>query len=783
MKKPIPNDVQIEGKSVNVALKPTLSHAKFYSLLNHKMPFIVDSLKILKVLGTVKAVETAKTIVEYFEKAEDSFDVHSGDTSTTVNSMNLKSRVRKIIASRRKTFSNLLATIANDDNVCKLNSAQKADYLRQVDVSQNSRGLARRAAKEGFDFDNIARNEVLTMANHFHEIDDIDDTNHEVSFYSQETTFGGIKALMEVSQDEHFQCFTVHDILELLNLVGVACYGAIGDYPDPSTWKVKEIYLGCNVSLSDILVAFQQSGGDSLHAPAINKEITNVIPIFDDKRIGHFLKKYAPSLLEYTFSIGMRRVIADVPMTIGYTMCAGVWKMIYELNKNRSTLHWEVFKKSVSTFDNFVGKYFDHIRPLLREQTCPKKMFYLANNGIANMMSPLIRLYEENDEAMLRFVPAVLRSIYSFEVWHGVRRTYKKSDNADVVADNMLIKILGIDMSKKVLVKPPFVEEPKQIKFLDEPRINERFLDELFKPQFFVNYLTLIPKYLMAIKGGDPDNFKSIPTMSKITILEALEVGYDYKDFVLFNVFQALRYRTRTSREDTDKEQMKIVDLKDHDEAMKDIRDYIRKQFENDYLHQLSSKNKVEKETMGHHIAVKILGAETYDEMVSLWRDGVVRNGVTYKISTPSSPGLKTLVEDLFLSKKNVPQRLNIVKVLLLGVDDNDEEIWNHGGVCFLFNLREMKSNFLKFGTNEEWNAIMAVYKAKGKHVYREGVGNRHGHSNNKPSFWAMGHTTLVEFRNSVSSIEFKEYCKNHLKCCGVRNLENEFLLTLNDDT
>ncbi|XP_037027479.1 uncharacterized protein LOC119068126 [Bradysia coprophila] len=780
MKNTIPNDVRIEGEAVNVILEPTLTHAKFYSLLTHKMPFIVDNMKILRVLGTDKATETAKVILEYFNKAEDSFAIEKEEP--TDNAMNLKARVRKMIASRRKTFSNLLASIANDDNISKLNSAQKADYLRQVDMSQNSRGLARRAVKEGLNFDEIARNEVLAMAQHFHKIADIDDTNHEISFFSQDTTLGGIKTLVELSQDDHFQTFSVHEIIEILNLVGVACSGPIGDYPDPSTWKVKEIFLGCNVSLSDILVAYNQSNGESLRVPAIDKEITNVIPVFDDARIGHFLKKYAPSLLEYTFSIGMRRIIADVPMTIGYTMCAGIWKMFYELNKSRTSLHLEIFKKFITTFDNFVGRYFDHINPLLRDQKCENRMFYLANNGIPNMMSPLIRIYKENDAEKLKLVPAILRSLYSFEVWHAIRRLYKKSEDADLTCHNILYKLLGIDMSKKVKVMPPFVDEPRDIKFYDEAnQINYEYLDELAKPIFFVNYLTLIPKYLKMIIT-DSDSVKDIATLSRRTILEALDVEYEYKEFVLFNVFQALRFSTRALREDTDSEEMKIADPKDHDECMEEIKSYIRKQYEQDYVQQLQEKSKIENERMGDHIASKILGAETYDEVISIWRNGLIRNNVTYKISTPSSAGFKTLLHDLF-RKKVVPQRINIVKCLLLGVDDKDEAVWNHGGVCFSINLIDMKANFVKFGSWEEWNAIMVEYKKKGKHIYREHKNNQHGHGNDKPSFWAMGYSTMVEFRDTVSLSEFKKYCKNHRQCCGVRNLEDDFLKSLDDDT
>lgn len=57
MKNQIPKDVRIEGKPVEVSIKPTLSHAKFYALLHHKIALIVDNMKILRILGTEKATQ------------------------------------------------------------------------------------------------------------------------------------------------------------------------------------------------------------------------------------------------------------------------------------------------------------------------------------------------------------------------------------------------------------------------------------------------------------------------------------------------------------------------------------------------------------------------------------------------------------------------------------------------------------------------------------------------------------------------------------------------------
>ena len=56
--------------------------------------------------------------------------------------------------------------IQNNDKVSQLNSKQLADFLRNLDINKEGKGLARRGMKEGIDFDEVARKEVLNMLNH-----------------------------------------------------------------------------------------------------------------------------------------------------------------------------------------------------------------------------------------------------------------------------------------------------------------------------------------------------------------------------------------------------------------------------------------------------------------------------------------------------------------------------------------------------------------------------------------------------------------------------------------
>lgn len=165
--------------------------------------------------------------------------------------------------------------------------------------------------------------------------------------------------------------------------------------------------------------------------------------------------------------------------------------------------------------------------------------------------------------------------------------------------------------------------------------------------------------------------------------------------------------------------------------------------------------------------------------MISVWRDGITRKNVLYKIESPSSPGFKTLREGLSQSTTN-KLWISIFKVLLLGIDNNDQDVWNHGGVCF-FNGTEMatfKKAFLNYDSIDQWNSLMMNFKATGRHKYRESF-NRHGHGNSKPSYKAMGYRTILEYQKAAPDEEFREYCKIHLQCCGVRHLDKMFLKSL----
>lgn len=98
---------------VTIVMQEPLTLLKFQELINLRLDYIIDHMKILKVVGSQEANDMVRKMLEYFEIRE-SFLAAESDLN--------KAYYMKI--------SKLLAKIANDDNVKKLDSARKAEYLR-----------------------------------------------------------------------------------------------------------------------------------------------------------------------------------------------------------------------------------------------------------------------------------------------------------------------------------------------------------------------------------------------------------------------------------------------------------------------------------------------------------------------------------------------------------------------------------------------------------------------------------------------------------------------------
>ena len=106
-------------------------------------------------------------------------------------------------------------------------------------------------------------------------------------------------------------------------------------------------------------------------------------------------------------------------MTSGYTICAGIWKMIEMVAKDPSDLNLNTLKEMCSSLEMVSGNYFKNAQELLcRSPKKDGKYFYLGNNGYKNFILPIYKLCKAPEyEAIKENIPAILRSLFSYEIW------------------------------------------------------------------------------------------------------------------------------------------------------------------------------------------------------------------------------------------------------------------------------------------------------------------------------------------------------------------------------
>ena len=789
----VPNVITIVNKTSNGNLNETIEIVEgkslnfncFNTILKDKVDYFMQRLKILKVVNSADAKAEVDSIVSYFQQLEKLFSLNDNPVDV-MNNHGLQTRLaffRDLAQKKSRSVSIQMSAIANDDKVNQLNSAQQANYLRSANVSSNAKNLAKRAIVSGLNFNEIAHKEVKEMKKHLHELDNIDDSGHYVSFYSLETTLQGIKTVCALDDaDNTLENSSALEILQLLNIVGIPCKGPVGDFPDPKTYHFDELMLGTFVSLSDVLMV--KDSGHILRDPVAEnedgtkKEIINVVPFYDDDRIQQFLMKYAPTLLEYTASLGMRNMILDVPHSYKYTIVGGVWNMAMRLDKEKTSVNADIFVKLVHTYKTAVDGLFDKVVPLIKEQSDEDKKnalsFFIQNNGITNMISPLITIIEghtlnKTHGERAGFIPDILRALFSFEFYQSTRKLYKSDSDKIEKRKEFLNKLLGINFDKHATSIPAHFEPPlASPQHYNKPDVDQKLFNDILKRVFWLDHCASLPRLIAeSFKDNGKENIMKLPSICEKHVMEALNITHlpDLTTFKLYCVVQSFLFDTKAARVDVGK--MKIHDCGNQKIMEQMISEYIEKQYRAHYQSELSKKEKEERSMLVDELVLKLCQTQDIEEFKNLLRTGYQRNHVKVSIHDQFALGFMALRDSLFNKDIDVPLRHKKCKIFVLGTD-MDEIVWNKGNVVkmSLLTLNELFSNV---GLSDLWNSIYETYKAKNIYLYRESdKPNRHTHCNSKSSFWAYGYSTVGKYFAEITEQERNEYMKIHTHCCGI---------------
>jgi len=776
-----PSTVELNGVPVHLSMAPEpVTIDSLVALLGDRVDAFLCKLRVLKVVSNAQAAEEIQRIVAFWQAFEATL-CPPQDIAQLLAEGGLHARRNYLLAVTKrklKSLTNMLQAVANDDRVSRLNAAQQANYLRTTQAgSKNARGLAKRAEASGRDFDQVVRDEIRAMATHIHELDGISDSNWSVSFYSQCTTLDGIKEVCELAHDAAFDSILAIELLELVNLVGVPVAAPVGDFPDPMTYRIDALLPGTCVSVADLSVAEKGRGGARLLHPTLREPIVNAVPLFEDARIQIFLQRHAPSMLECIASVGMRRMVCEVPKTMPYTICAAIWRLISAMDTDKSQMHIELLSTLVPSYETSLkdmegNGYFDYLMPHLIRPRHPDNMeFFLNFNGVTNMIQPLWRLVCEGKCAML---PRILRSLYSFEVYQIVRRKCKNQPEG--YAMSTLCRLLGIDLAVRGTPLPHPFTRPAELIHCKTAHVDMALLHELKSDLGFVHACTLIVPFFQAVRLQEPvQAIRAVPPLSDATVSAALELDYDLDTFLLYNLVHGFLYRNKQERIDKDSNAPLLPDLGANSGAAgaSACSCFIEKQYAADYDHRLKVLAGQEQRTMQEEHRAALLSTTSADDFNNLLKAGVTRGPVRFKIANCNSPGASELLPALLDASLSVPVRGQKLWTWLSGTDRYGETVWN-GGNMLRTPLGPLREALTALGKDTLLKALEKAYKARRSHVYRGGAENpnRQGHSNDKPSYFAFGHLSLEAFARTLDAAGWAEYEREHCKCCGIARYE-----------
>ena len=762
--------LRIEGKEIKMNIKygEELTISNYSQILSTKISEFINKLKILKLIDGLNAKKEMELIIKNFKIFEESLKSDT-EEEIVLKDGKLASRLiflRKLINKKKGLISTQLDMIKNTNKLSQLNSQQKADYLRNVDNTKLGKALARRALMDGEDLNEVVFKEVKEISNHIDELKDIDYTNHPSSFYSTSTTIESLKELCEVFKNSIFKELEITEILKFFNIVGIGCNGKIGDYPDPSIYLINKIYPGCYISIADIATAEEYSkGNEHLKDPGSKEIINNCIPIFSDEKIFRFLQKYSPKMLELSAGLGMRRVLAEIPLTFESTILAGLWKCIVVLKNVKSEININIFKDICNTMKFVCGKKYDNVIEVVKEQLkdqSNKNALYINNYSLFQML-PVIYNCASNMNLDENELKNIYRAVARFEIYKIIRTKIRKSENRSEYIKESLYKILGINL-EKYATKLPKLFEKLDPKFYDNYFIDKKLVNEYRKT---IGWTETIPySYELFSKLLESNYIESIKNLKYEFSKEFFGINYDYDKFIYFNIVQSLIFKDKNERDDEDKKIMKIIDSNREEEVDNFLKEQTKKLYEEDYKARYSNQIKEEEKIIIDELIDKIITSKDISEFKNLMKNGITKGYLNYKFANESSDGYLDLKNKFLDEKLDIPLRFEKLLMILIGKDENEQIIWNNGN-----GIRKGIKDYKEFLLKHNESIWEKFKKTKKLYVYRD-YPNRHGHSNSKVSYWAMGFNTLEEFIQSSSKEEVEEYKRIHFNCCGIRYLK-----------
>ena len=711
------------------------------------LQFIESQLRIWAIIGTRQA--QIASVIEWIRPIESLLTATTQQVAT--GSVRLRDRVQHLIASVQKSEGTIISRIralGNLDKIATLNSAQQADFLRG---NVSSVGLAKRAAPVT-DLGNLCCSSIRALNAATSAIQELPVCSDEASSFFSLATW---KEIFEASIELYgvVNQLTISDVLTILGGLGIAFRASQGDLPDPWNFNVCEVYLGSYLSEADLRAAFIQSGGVPLQFPGTGRDspINGVVPI---RRINpaayDIYMRITRDIAQMQASASMRQVIACVPYDNLARDAAVLFCLIRQIGYTKQLLEVEHFTVSslleqitivLSTYAR--TSFADLASDLSREDVRP---WLTGDRGIAGILKPVMILLASPDCASVRanphMVARVLRDLYALEAYHTARRIFRDGGRVEA-----LHALIGIDL-----------EESRRCS-----NVGELFAEDgAYGGNIPIDFVTA---------SGRASILEWMPSIGTFAAIARFAIAFDPVDISILEAnmdilcLGAAVEALNCSCEDDRINKLTRVAKGPLAGDISAIQAYIatisNDFYRADYDRRLATKHTEESRLRLAHLLSQLISCDNLDQFITLIAG----------ISNRSAQGFQELVEGLLNRSIEVPLRLMKIWIVLLGRHPENEEtiVWADGNV-FNGNYSRFAWAFDELDTTGRlWHQLKNIKLRFGIYVYSRDDTNRHGHSNEHPSYWALGFPTLAEYQEAVSPADYQAYAQAHPNCCGFR--------------
>lgn len=682
-------DVLVNNRAIANVDQPRLPVERVEQYLED----LARRIRTLKVLGSTVDVKRVNAFVNSIGSVvlQPNDEVHG-----------FRGQVRAVMRnaqSRYKTMIIEIQQLLNLNNVDRLNAQQQADFLRNVDSSTaTGRRLAKRHA-EADDPETLIRTAIGKIMNGFK--DDRNQSNGSSSFLSLASTGEILQdavAEFRLNQDA-YENLSVTDLLRCIGAVGIAFTASIGDYPDPWSFRVKDVWFGQYLAQPDLVNALM--GGTPLAPPGHpDNVITGVDPLGFPADL-QTVKFYCQSgINRFHASLFMRRVIAVIPkdaiaLKSAVLMCMQdlTARTPSELRVTDTMANMNTLRAIVPA--NLCSPEFlaDPHRPAL----------WTADYGITNVLKVFSWACAVNLDRDL--LMDLYKHMCQYDLYYIARSKFSTLAAEERIP--VIHRLLGIDLTKNVRTTPPGEPEPDNIVFpidFDENASYDRAMAWIGSDCF--DHWNRLFHWRLASDG----------VLDPLVIVDALKQPRPYLDNrsgILKTIIGCL-----TTRDASDY----LAKL----DSFEDPMTVIEHQLRNDYNARLKVKRQTEEARRLELAVDRLVWSCDIDEFIEI---------IAREIPNPDGYEFKQLTK-AFAEHAQVPLLEEKIWVMTFGRTDQDFDkiVWNHGNLIGLSDRKIM----LKIMTDANLS-IMGYLDAVRRlgyvaHVYRvSDIPNRHGHCNSNP--------------------------------------------------